>query len=64
MFVNSEYCYKHDHFISTTVTSKLWWIFNNYDLCSDVDDFIVDNEGEPIGQAKKKRCLPGAEHDS
>jgi len=29
-----------------------------------VDDFTVDDEGNPIGQAKKKRCLPGAEHDS
>ena len=35
-----------------------------YDLCSDVDDFIVDDEGNPIRQAKKKRRLPGAVHDS
>ena len=49
--------------ITVFITSKLQCIFN-YDLCSDVDDFIVDDEGNPIRQAKKKRRLPGAVHDS
>ena len=49
--------------ITLFLTLKLWRIFN-YDLCSDVDDFIVDDEGNPIRQAKKKRRLHGAVHDS
>ena len=50
--------------ITLFLTSKLWCIFNYYDFCSDVDDFIVDDEGNPIRQAKKKRRLHGAVHDS
>ena len=49
--------------ITLFLTLKLRHIFN-YDLCSDVDDFIVDDEGNPIRQAKKKRRLHGAVHDS
>ena len=49
--------------ITLFLTLKLRRIFN-YDLCSDVDDFIVDDEGNPIRQAKKKRRLHGAVHDS
>ena len=49
--------------ITLFLTLKLQCIFN-HDLCSDVDDFIVDDEGNPIRQTKKKRRLHGAVHDS
>ena len=33
-------------------------------LLLDVDDFIVDDDGNPIKHAKKKRRIPGTVKDS
>ena len=33
-------------------------------FADDVDDFIVDDEGNPIKHAKKKRRIPGSVQDS
>ena len=33
-------------------------------LIPDVDDFIVDDDGNPIKHAKKKRRVPGTVKDS